>query len=356
MTDGKRKLIFCVIEAGEAVPAGRVRIEETELAVIPFGRLGAVVTDIGAGGLDGCPDDRIREYMALHQRVNLALMSDRTVVPFRFGSVARDAAEIRVTLSRVYIQLEAALMKLRDSFEVVLQAHWDLASALQEIKRCTHFQAALAALGREFKGQAFVEKAGQMLFEAAEAKRNSLARALTSKLAPLAAAWTQSPLKGDSMIFNRSYLVEKENETLFDDAVNELAECHGTALKLRYIGPLPPSSFADIEFSRGNFEVVDQALRTLALPSRVSLARIKASYRKLSLECHPDRCLGNAEEHESRFKLVAAAYGILTAYCRAARGAEPASEAREYSFDRDAVESMFMAKQTTPSLGHAVWN
>jgi len=348
VSDERRKLIFCVIEADAAVPLGQVRIDESDVDVIPFGRLEAVVTDIGAKDLDDCSEDRLKEYTAFHQRVNLALMKDRTVVPFRFGSVARNADEVRDILSRVYVQLEAALIKLRGSFEVVIHAHWDLNSGLQEIKKSASFQSALTALERELQGQAFLEKAGQILFEAAEARRNGLIHSLSSRLAPLAAAWAEGRLRGDLMIFNRSYLIEKEKESAFDDAVNDLAEIHGEGLKLRYIGPLPPNSFADIEFSRGNFEVVDRAVKTLALPSRASLTQIKASYRKLSLEYHPDRCPGSGEEREARFKEIAAAYGILVAYCRAVRGADPENEGSEYSFEKEAVEGIFVYRQPTP--------
>ena len=50
--------------------------------------------------------------------------------------------------------------------------------------------------------------------------------------------------------------------------------------------------------------------RTLGLDRHASLEEIKAAYRKLAMQYHPDRNPDNAEA-ESKFKEIHAAYEIL---------------------------------------------
>jgi gas vesicle protein GvpL/GvpF len=47
--------------------------------------------------------------------------------------------------------------------------------------------------------------------------------------------------------FNLAFLVDRERIDGFSSAVSQLGREYGDALKLRYVGPLPPYSFADID-------------------------------------------------------------------------------------------------------------
>ena len=142
------------------------------------------------------------------------------------------------------------------------------------------------------------------------------------------------------MIFDRSYLIQREKEPLFDEAVNHIANEYEDRLAFKYLGPLPPYSFTRLEITRGNFEAVDEARKTLESPEKASLEQIKASYRRLSLLYHPDR---NPDDPgaEERFKNVTRAYEILEAYCEANPWLE---EGRIYSFVREDVESAVMVR------------
>ena len=50
--------------------------------------------------------------------------------------------------------------------------------------------------------------------------------------------------------------------------------------------------------------------RVLGVPSEASPEEIKRAYRRLALECHPDRNRGNRQAEE-RFKEISEAYGVL---------------------------------------------
>jgi len=57
-----------------------------------------------------------------------------------------------------------------------------------------------------------------------------------------------------------------------------------------------------------------EARDRLGLGSYASLKDIKAAFRRLAKDCHPDR-VGNGAEAEERMKQINRAYRILLAYC-----------------------------------------
>jgi Gas vesicle synthesis protein GvpL/GvpF len=48
------------------------------------------------------------------------------------------------------------------------------------------------------------------------------------------------------MVINGAFLVRRTNVTAFDQRINAVAEAH-PEMQIRYVGPLPPYSFSDIE-------------------------------------------------------------------------------------------------------------
>ena len=51
---------------------------------------------------------------------------------------------------------------------------------------------------------------------------------------------------GDKMIMNAAFLVERQREKQFDNAVNKIAQKYGQRLKFKFTGPWPPYNFVNI--------------------------------------------------------------------------------------------------------------
>lgn len=58
-----------------------------------------------------------------------------------------------------------------------------------------------------------------------------------------------------------------------------------------------------------------KAKKILSLPEQASMSEIKAIYRKLLHQWHPDKCGSNKEECCEMTRKIAAAYKIILAYC-----------------------------------------
>lgn len=375
----KEKFIYAVIENdGESPPFAEFRtggIDGAPLETVCYRDLAAVVSSIDSNrfeqssDLTGQQEERLKADMLRYQQVNLFLLEqsrptksrsrsdysrgladgerDRSgMLPLRFGFTARDKEQVEEVLGRVYLQLRTLLNRLKGKVELVVQAFWDLQKILQQIRDEQGILSQRdgfpdATNPPEIQNQKSIVEVGRMLFEAAEVRRKKFVEAIHDNLSPIAKDFSEGPRKAEAMILNRSYLVEREKEPLFDEAMNFLGTKYERYLTFRYIGPLPAYSFVNIELNQGNFALVDKARKTMQLPEKASSEQIKASYRKLILTHHPDR---NPESPraEERCKEVVAAYEIVSAYCQSFQNFGERRKQSEYSFVKEEVEKVFI--------------
>lgn len=385
----KEKFIYAVIENparpaggnGESPPFAEnclSGLDGAALGTVCYRDLAAVVSSIDASRFEQSPDpsgqqeERLKADMLRYQQVNFFLLEQSRysgMLPLRFGFTARDKEQVEEVLGRVYLQLRTLLNRLKGKVELVVQAFWDLPKILQEIRdeygtldsinppvppACGgQDEVSLASLlsskraSQSRDGQSEIEnpksivEVGRMLFEAAEVRRKRFIEAIHNNLSPFARDFSEGPRKAEAMILNRSYLVEREKEPLFDEAVNFLGTKYEDYLTFRYIGPLPAYSFVNVEFNQGNFALVDKARKTMQLPEKASWEQIKTSYRKLILTHHPDRN-PDSPRAEERCKDLVAAYEIVSAYCQSFQNFGERRKQIKYSFVKEEVEKVFI--------------
>jgi hypothetical protein len=355
--------------AQEAPPQQCTGIDDAPLETVSYRDLAAVLSAIDPGKFGQEGEERLRADLVRYQQVNLALLQHYTVVPMRFGFTARNREHVEEVLEKTYLQLRTLLNRLTGKVELIVQAFWDLPKVLQEIaaqdehlvqakrEAACNPQSASAWTFHWPRNPQSIE-VGRRLFKAAEARKNELTTvvhaslslwAMDSSEGPLKTLNHALPLEGGGRgkgcvehIFNRSYLVEKEYESLFDATIDQLGIRYQSDITFNYIGPLPAYSFTNLEFNQGNFEVIDRARQTLALPEYASLEDIKGAYRRLALTSHPDRHPEDPQA-EARFRIVTHAYEVLETYCRSLQNFP--GEIPLCSFAREQVERTFTVKE-----------
>lgn len=115
-------------------------------------------------------------------------------------------------------------------------------------------------------------------------------------------------------------------------------------IHLKYSGPLPPYSFSSLEFDNNNYLAIDRARSVLQLPEQACLREIKTAFRRLSMQCHPDRSYLKTADKE-RYQDIVNGYDTLKRYCESQ---ETLSEDFAYAFDEQTVNEIFLIK---PYLG-----
>jgi len=326
MRQKKEKLILCVIEKPETSSS---TCKKNGLHLVPYRDIAAVACKVEKGTFEKMGKEELNKWLLWYQKVNVALYSRYTMVPLRFGNITQDTENIKEFLARTYLHIKSALNRVKGKAEFAVQISWDLKAILQEI----------AQERKDKLDPTRVVESGKLLFEAVEERRKLLTRIAHQRLLLFAAEFAEGKRMNESMVMNRSYLIEREKESLLDKAVEKLGRENKKYLTFRYIGPIPAYSFVSLKFSKGNFELINGARKILQLPQKSSLKAIKKSYRKLSLEYHPDRN-PDYQVSEEYFKKIGQAYNILRTYCCSL------GEATGCSFAKEDVEKTFIVKDS----------
>lgn len=327
------KYLYGIIETDRQESFGPIGIGERrdEVTTIRFKDIAAVVSDFPIVEFDRFQEEKLKSFVAAHQRVNEAVLKTHSIVPVKFGNLAEDGEAVQTILEKTYIQLKAALSRLRDKVELVVQAFWNKQDFIRGIADTDE---KIITLKRNLfanpSGDDLMDRLelGKAVHEAVAASEKAYWKDICQSLSNGGSDFVAGRLLGEEMIFNGSFLVEKKRESDFDQKVQQLATRHNGKLNLKYVGPLPPYSFANLKLSLPDGQLIDQARRTLGLSTRATRAEIKEAYRKLAAQCHPDK-KPEAADAADQFKAVAEAHQILETYCQNYRYSFEAREVRE---------------------------
>ena len=162
---------------------------------------------------------------------------------------------------------------------------------------------------------------GKLVKKLLDQKREKVAARLVVALRTQWPDVIVNPTQDDSMILSAAVLIDRNEESQFDQAIGQLNRAYENRLDFRCVGPLPAYSFATAEVHTIEAEELDAARKTLELGESASLDEVKAAYRWLLREYHPDR---NPDPGAGeRVKEIAAAYELLK---KCALNCGPASE------------------------------
>jgi hypothetical protein len=92
---------------------------------------------------------------------------------------------------------------------------------------------------------------GEAVAAEVERRRTEDTGLALDRLDPLAVASQAEAVSKSDGAFNLAFLVERDRIEGFSKAVAELARELGERVSIRYVGPLPPYSFADMELVGG---------------------------------------------------------------------------------------------------------
>jgi hypothetical protein len=206
------------------------------------GDLAALVSD-----LDGDAPHAAREVRA-HWRVVEEASKHATVIPVRFGTVMAGDDDVRDNLLAPEAeQLAELLGELRGRVQLTVKGTYDDERLLREVVDAS---GAIGALRRrvgtlpEAAGYYDRIRLGELVAAEVARHREEDSRLAMARLGQVAIAGREEPAGGPDAAFNLSFLVARDGVDAFGAAVGELRRELGDRVVIRYLGPLPPYSFA----------------------------------------------------------------------------------------------------------------
>jgi hypothetical protein len=207
--------------------------------------LAAIVSDVPVGPLTAARDLRS------HWRVLEEAASHATVLPVRFGTVLDSEHAVRSEfLDPNAERLKAVLEELEGKAQLTVKGFYDEDRLMRAVVERSPEVARLRERTRQLPEAATYYdriRLGELVASEVERLRADDTDLVLARLEPLAVAATaEAPTTRDGAV-NAAFLVERARIDAFTERVRQLTEELGERVRLRYIGPLPPYSFADEE-------------------------------------------------------------------------------------------------------------
>ena len=248
------KYIYCIIET---------KIERN-FGPIGIGGRGDEVTTIGYKDLGMVMSNSSmtkyvvsRENLLAHERVIEEVMTEFTVLPVRFCTIASNADEIRNLLDRRYREFKNLLRDMDHKIELGTKGLWkNMDLIFKEIIKENHEIKRLKEKMQNDKGkkkfssmktslEAKVE-VGKLVEEALKEKKDKEAEKIEETLRRAAIDYKRNKTIGDEMFINAAFLIDRGREKEFDNIMEDLSEEYKDRIKFMYAGPLPPFNFVNI--------------------------------------------------------------------------------------------------------------
>lgn len=186
--------------------------------------------------------DPLKKHIFKHEDVNTKIFEQTTIIPMSFGNIFKSKKDIIYLIKKLTPQIKKILPQIKNKVELEIKIFWSPEKIIEEIA------AENPQLKKQTQNNYYDQiNIGKEISMFLENKRQSLLEPILNKLKPLTETVNENKLIGDKMIMNNAFLVDKKNESKFDQIVNEIYEKYNDRLEIKYSGPWPPYNFTNIK-------------------------------------------------------------------------------------------------------------
>ena len=237
-----------VYGVGQSSKCGSVSVRGVAggaVRTVEHGGLAALVTPVEGGPLAAAREVRS------HWRVLEEACGGATVLPVRFGTVMEDEQAVRELLLEPNAErLEHALRELEGRVQLSVKGDYNEEQLMRDVVKSSHAVAKLRERIRTLPGEAGYYdriRLGELVAGEVGHRRAADTRLALELLEPVATAVREEELRRPEAAFNLACLVDRGQQDAFGREVARLGERLGDRIELRFVGPLPPYSFADVD-------------------------------------------------------------------------------------------------------------
>ncbi len=192
-----------------------------------------------------------RTNLLAHQLVLEEVMKNFSILPIRFSTISESYNQSKIVniLEKEYDKFSDLLNKMEGKkelglkvmtleepfFKYILDRYEDIRSLKERI----------ASLSLD-KAHYQLIRIGEMVEEALINENLKFSNTIIDALSPIAEDVKVNDKYNNYMILNAAFLIKKEKEMEFDQAINTLDGQYGHLLKFKYVGSLPPYNFVNL--------------------------------------------------------------------------------------------------------------
>lgn len=239
--------VYGVVPADASLDELERRDEIPEVWVVESNDIAAIV-----GAAPDKDAKATRDQALAHARVLEAAVVDAPVVPFRFGMMVPGGDEqvSSELLEARHDELVQLLTRVKDWMQLTLKVYYDEDTVLREILENEPEVDQLREQmkqGDEIATRDVRVRLGELVSNAVQQRRERDTADILEQLKPVSIAGVDDGLEKEYMVLNVPFLVERDRQQEFEDAVEKVAEERSERMRFRLIGPMPAYSFIEME-------------------------------------------------------------------------------------------------------------
>lgn len=240
------KYIYCIMDSNEPKNFGPIGIGDRgdELYTVGFDDIAAVVSNSPKLKYSVSRDNTVAHEKAIEE-----VMKEHTVLPVRFSTITDDEKKIKKILEKDYDRLKGLLTEMKDKKELGIKAFFKKDVIYKEIQE--NYEDIKALKKKLLKLS--IEKTyyqrmeiGRMVEAALGKEKEQYKDEILNILNPLVDKTKINDTYGEMTIINAAFLVNKDKEAEFDQAVHQLDEKYTDKIKFKYVGTVPPFNFVNL--------------------------------------------------------------------------------------------------------------
>jgi hypothetical protein len=243
---GRPKILYALCAADGETPIYKVKgLEAAAVYAIDNGGLRAVVSDTLSPRLR--PE---RRNITAHQAVLHYLMEQQTVLPMRFGVIARNAEAVRKLLETNRKSIKEHFERLQGRVEMGLRVSWDT-SNIYEYFVATHpvLRQERDEVWNESKNVQRDQKVelGRLYESLRTADRKDCTEKVKEVLMDYCEDIVENPVKREKDIMNLACLVDRKHMDEFAKGVFQASKLFDNVYLFDYTGPWAPHNFVTLD-------------------------------------------------------------------------------------------------------------
>jgi len=249
------RYLYCIVEGNEEITLGNIGIEDSNVYVIPYQDLSAVVHNCLAEPYKSKDQEKMKSWVTAHEKVvEIAWEKFGTVLPLGFDTIIKGEEGVlpdenmKKWLRDDYENLRQKLAKLKDKAEFGVQVFWDLKIISEgligtnpEIKKLSE------EIKSKSRGLAYMykQKLENLLKKEMEKEADRYFKDFYEQIRrcvdQIKVEKTKKLEEDKQMLLNLSCLLFKGKSKILGEELEKIDHLKG--FSVRFTGPWPPYSF-----------------------------------------------------------------------------------------------------------------